>query len=451
MDIIAVDCGASLIKGAVIESVSGKIVEERSIKTPQQIDKTINHLDATLAVVMSLIKDLSYNMETFCLCIANEMHGFVVADEEGTPFVDYVSWQNESSLEAYQESVGSYLDYVKKVLPEEEVLKTGMPLRAGLPSVNLFYYREKKLIPDNQRVYFYTLGDYLIRKISGQQPFIHPTNAAGTGIFDIERNCWNEIIIKKLKLEFIIFPEAGNENNIIECYNMGKNICILPAIGDQQAALFGAGLQKEGELSVNFGTGAQLSVITSKFGLSGGYETRPYFQNLYLHTIPYIPSGRAINVFYRFVKDILNKFTEGTIDEEKIWHDITESASMQSENDLHVDLSFYDNAASDKVRGSIYNISEENLLFDNLFHSIYRQITENILVLSQRLIAGNSCEKIIFTGGVVTKNRYLQENIAEALHVPLHDVIFNETFKGLRRYSLLAMDAAERVMGKEEK
>jgi hypothetical protein len=49
------------------------------------------------------------------------------------------------------------------------------------------------------------------------------------------------------------------------------------------------------ELSVNISAGAQASLLTSRFQ-PGGYQTRPYFDGLYLNTVTHIPAGRSLGI-----------------------------------------------------------------------------------------------------------------------------------------------------------
>ena len=189
---------------------------------------------------------------------------------------------------------------IERIVDRDEILYSGMPLRAGLPSTNLRYLFQKSYLDkERDNLYFYTLGDYIIKCLSGIEPICHPTNAAATGLFDLRINDWNKKYIKDIGGEKIVFPIIGNEKIVFRLE--GKIVNVLPAIGDQQAALLGAGLNKMNMLSFNLGTGAQVSKLVSKLVCSSEYQIRPYFNGKYLVTIPHIPSGRALNVYIRFL------------------------------------------------------------------------------------------------------------------------------------------------------
>jgi sugar (pentulose or hexulose) kinase len=432
MNIMAIDCGASYIKGALID-YSTKQIKKKYYKTTLRNSGNLKllRLSETINTIIEIITTVSDEGDTLHMAIANEMHGFVLADISGQGYFDFISWQNEFVPDGY--SPAGYIKYIRNILTEKDILETGMPIKLGLPSTNLFYILNNDLKDISSGIYFYTLGDYIIRSISDQQPYMHPTNAAATGLYNILNDEWNRSIIRKLKLDRICFPAISSDRPI-ECNFYGRNLIIYPAIGDQQAALFGAGLMLDSELSVNMGTGAQVSVLCKAFELSPGYQIRPYFDGWYLKTIPHIPSGRALNVYYRFIKDIILSFNN-EITDKSIWDYIITQARDSSFGSLGIDLSFFSNPITINTMGSIDKIKENEFFVGNLFRSIFKQMSENIYIIANRLVDLKNINRIILSGGVIEKNKLLQDFILEYFN-NIHDyqVETDETFKGLINY-----------------
>ena len=154
--------------------------------------------------------------------------------------------------------------------------------------------------------------DYYIRVITGQQPYTHATNAAATGLYDVAEKKWITDLLKEILgddgLNSVTFPEIYQRQKEICIEKNKKKFFFYPALGDQQAALFGAQLENEDEISLNFGTGAQISILSKKIECSQEYQIRPYFENYFLKTVPHIPSGRALNVYFNFIKDMVSEF-----------------------------------------------------------------------------------------------------------------------------------------------
>lgn len=429
---IAIDMGASFLKGARMsaEGVIEAYVEKDAVPRPGETGLKI---ERTLKSVLELLEELSECEQEYKLAVSTEMHGFIIADEDGRPMTDYVSWQTEYGNNFTENGETFFTDYCR-LTDADWVRRTGMPARAGLPGVNLYFLLKTGGINNagSGKGYFYTLGDYLIRRLTGTQPVMHTTNAAATGLYDIADNRWCTEIIRAIGADGIIFPEVVADNRSAVLHIEGKTAYILPAIGDQQAALLGSGLAKESELSVNFGTGGQISVLTDKADLSDRYQLRPFFGGKYLRTIPHIPSGRALNVYIKFIKEIAQWYGKSGDD---VWELVAEKTQAEQSGSLTLDMGFFSNPVSKGTHGFIGNIGEEDFSVGNLFSSAFRTMAENVATVADRLAVVN-IEKVIFSGGIARKNRTFRRLVLEKLgNINSYEVAEKETVKGLWKYS----------------
>lgn len=433
MNTIAIDCGASFIKGALI-SDKGDIVaqvqkqalavsENEEILVPVRIHKLF-------VLVKEMIEALASGNDEVKLCISNEMHGFILAYEDGRPYTDYISWQEEFGAVKGENLEKSAVELLDQDEFKEEIQKSGMPLRAGLPSCNLRFLKDKGCLKD--KLYFYTLGDYLIRCFADVSPICHPSNAAATGLYHLGNNKWNGRLIEFVCGQDIEFPEVGLQE--IKINRSGIIYHVYPAVGDQQAALLGAGLMDDQEISFNLGTGAQVSrlIDTPQFG--DGYQIRPYFGGKYIKTIPHLPSGRALNVYIRFIEDIFNQF-HMQLDKDKIWEVLLDSAKV-GKSGLICDMSFFENPITDHITGSIHNIGEFDLSLANLMNGILKQMANNFIWAADKIQPDKDrVKKVLFSGGIGKKVGMIREQIAAHYS---NDVIMqvaeNETLIGLFMY-----------------
>lgn len=440
MNIIAIDCGASFTKFALFED---ELLKEISrVPTPKSdSDEDVfdtSAIESLIEIIQSHINTMIKGIRECTICIDNEMHGFILASSDGKPYTGYISWQKElmpSSIimQLIREAFGN-----KKA--ERIIRKTGMPLRSGLPSTSLRWLYEENHLEVDEDLYFYTLGDYIIRRISGQNPICHPTNAAATGLYDLESGDWNKEYISLITGgNDIAFPKIGN--GIIE-YSINEKckVKILSAIGDQQAALLGSGFRRDTDLSFNMGTGAQVSRIIYDVGDYGDYQIRPYFCHSYIKTIPHVPSGRAVNVMFRFISDILGK-ANCECDDEFVWDMMHDALSLESTHDANIqcDLSFFENAITNNTRGSISNIGEYDLGFESLMNSVFKQLIDNFLHVAKKVNAGmEDYSRVIMSGGMALKWEVLRQGIMEGLDTEAelllseHDALY-----GCMRYALL--------------
>lgn len=443
MRTIAIDCGASFIKGAafddgvLIQGVNKSaptVHNEQSIFAPCQIMPLVQ-------MVEKMIAELAHGEKEITLCISNEMHGFLLAHEDGRPYTDYISWQKEYGAIPIEGKSCCELLECNEAL-RETITRTGMPLRAGLPSSNLYYLlRSGQIQRYTEKLQFYTLGSYLLKALShGLEPLEHPTNAAATGLYDLMSGDWNRTYIKAIGAENIAFPRIGQES--IEFVLNGINVHALPAIGDQQAALLGADFTGDTELSFNLGTGAQVSCLTDKpvVCLKAG-QIRPYFGGKYLKTIPHIPSGRALNVYFRFVKSVLAQYGVHA-DDDTVWKGMIDAAAEANpQSELKVDLSFFENALSPATHGSIERIAEYGLTMGNLLRAVFEQMAENFIDLANRLQPDASyVTKLVFSGGIARRFSVIRERIACQYPHASITVASDETMIGLFKYSQMCKE-----------
>lgn len=435
MNIIAVDCGASFIKAALIQD--GIIVKRKLFQSPpvHNQEKSIlfpDYIQSLMPEIKKIIIELSENEKEIALCISNEMHGFLLAYSDGTPFTDYISWQKEYGSISI-DGISS-ADILKNKKYSESVLYSGMPLRAGLPTCNLLYLIRSGLIDNaDKTLYFYTMGDYILKCLSGKEPLCHITNAAASGFLDLRTENWNPGLIEASGAEKIVFPKIGMEEFIF----MFEGILIhaLPAVGDQQAALLGSGLNSDDALSFNLGTGAQVSKLVTEIKCSENYQIRPYFYGKYLQTIPHLPSGRALNVYLRFFRDLLQKFNVEA-DDDYIWEALIKSEGEHSNSDLSVDLSFFENPVTDNTCGNIENISEYNFNTSNLIHSVFRRLANNFLWAADTIEPDKEkISRLIFSGGIARKIEAVRKMILNHYDNKTDIIIAcDETLLGLYKY-----------------
>lgn len=441
MNIIAIDCGASFLKGALFED---EVLVKRSIRQAPKVNtadwREAKQISYLMNMVRSMLRELAQGKDEIMLCISNEMHGFILADRDGNPLGDYISWQREFGSIPMEDSGETAEQILSQKDFQADIRRTGMPLRAGLPNVNLLYIcNSSDWNLKEKDMWFYTLGDYILRSLSQQEVCCHPTNAAGTGLMDLVAGDWNRKVCQFIGGQQIHFPGIGE--SIFEFEFEGIHVRALPALGDQQAALLGAGMHKMGDVSFNLGTGAQVSLLADSLQFSNDYQLRPYFGGKYLKTIPHLPSGRALNVYFRFVQSIVRNYKQ-EVDDADIWTWILHEVSIESKNNLHCDLSFFANPITDHEKGSITDIGEYDFTVGNLFRSLFRQMADNFLLAAEKLGCGKeSVEKIVFSGGIARRIPLIREKILGHYSDDVsYSIGEDETLHGLVKYALQKLD-----------
>lgn len=428
MNIIAIDIGASFLKAGLF--TDGKLQRKIHRKSPRiESDwKEPVQINRLVEMVRTAVTELADGLKEATIAISNEMHGFILTDKDGRPLTDYISWQREFGNLLLSDGT-TPVSYFKGL--DEEVHKTGMNLRTSLPSANLRYVIDTIGCGN---CFFYTLGDYIIYALSGRRPVCHVTNAAATGLFDLKENRWNYKLIEAAEATNISFPEVGS--GIMEFSIEKTHLNVLPAIGDQQATLLGTGFENDNDndISFNLGTGAQVSRLVKEPSFSDKWQIRPYFDGMYLKTIPHLPSGRAVNVYFRFVKEIATEFNKDVSDDD-IWAYILDEAG-KSDGTISCDLSFFANPCTDNLKGSIAEIGEYDMRVGNLFHSIFDQMSDNFLWAAE-ILSDDMPEvsRVVFSGGIADRISLIREKIMSRYPHAENIMGDDESLRGLCKYA----------------
>ena len=324
---------------------------------------------------------------------------------------------------------------MKNNIPSGVLLKTGMGIRSGLPSVNLFVLQRQGKIKSNMS--FGTIGDYLISSLTNTSISTSVSNAAGSGLFDLENNCWNSEMIDLLELK-INLPLICNTSSLpIGFY---KDVKVFSAIGDQQASLLGLESDLLNIAVSNIATGSQATVSSSKLVLNNKFQTRPYVNSNYILTIPFIPAGRVLNSLVNLLMEINNNFFSGNMKVEEVWEnlvDFTNKIDLDQEKTptLKINTDFIGSFSING--GSIKSIDESNFKVTEVILAFILDIVNNHAIALEELSKYKIFETVLISGGISQRlpiiKKALESKIDEKVVVSL---ISEDALNGLRVLSI---------------
>ena len=276
MSSLALDVGGSFIKAAVIDRGS---IGLNVLRVPvpgfrrQGWDEGIREIDpAELDAAVSSVLDGVRVSTTDHVWITGQMAGLAFVDDQGRATAPIISWQDTRS---------DRLTEVAALMGPDVVADLGDGLRTGSPSVTLAALD----ITRHSRIR--SLISYVAGRVAEQlTTTIHATDAAAWGLFDTRRMRWSSRACSVAGVDLDQLPDV-----VMDARATVGASRVHVGIGDQQAALFGVGLQAD-ELSVNLATGCQLSMLADDF--SSEVQTRPYLDSHVLHTVTHLPAGRIM-------------------------------------------------------------------------------------------------------------------------------------------------------------
>ena len=132
-----------------------------------------------------------------------------------------------------------------------------------------FILEEVEGIKENPNAVFGTVDTWLAFRLSDGKIFKSDvTNASRTLLFNIHDLRWDDELLKLFEIEKWRLPEIVSNSEVIGYVDpkffFGKALPITCMIGDQQAALFGQGCFKKGDIKNTYGTGGFVLMNTGE-------------------------------------------------------------------------------------------------------------------------------------------------------------------------------------------
>ncbi|MDR0486329.1 MAG: hypothetical protein LBH29_06360 [Elusimicrobiota bacterium] len=200
----------------------------------------------------------------------------------------------------------------EKISPERRNEITGMP------GYNIFaaakYYWVKKNEPQNyaKTKYFSTVESYILWGFGSDKFTVELSDGTVTGLMDVKTLDWSKEMAEKLDLDLSKFPPLCKSGEVVGTIKaeiaaktgLAVGTKIVAGSGDQQLAAMGAGVVKDGAVSLTIGT----------FGLLAIGLAKPDFAALKGLMIPSTPIPGVFEVegpqvsgatCYRWIRDIL--------------------------------------------------------------------------------------------------------------------------------------------------
>ncbi|QDT53388.1 Glycerol kinase [Caulifigura coniformis] len=426
---LGLDLGSTSIKAAVLDLDSGGVerIVSRPFPAPTCPRPGWFEIDAEEVARLSrelLTELLAAAPDCNRLLTCGQMGGLVLVDRSGKARSPYYSWRDQRVLDRHSSGETS-LDRLRKRLSEADLMAIGREFRAGSTITLLSWLVETGHAPAND-LFPVTLVDAVVARLCETEPVTEPTQALG--LLDLATRQWHAPLFEAAGVGRIARPFVGTINDVVGVFRAGSSqLDCHPAVGDQQAALVGVGLEEE-ELSVNCSTGSQVSRIATSFQ-PGDYQIRPYFGGRLLNTLTQLPAGRSLNVLVDLLTELAR--AEG-IALRRVWETIANDSARPPVEELDVDLAFFSGAMGD--HGHIRQITTENLSVGSVFRAAFRNMAENYRVCADRVSAGKPWRRAVLSGGLTNKLPVLREMIASRLETPVRGgQEAEEVFLGLLR------------------
>jgi len=398
-DFIGIDVGSSFIKAAILDLDALELRQVLRAPFPGFLPGLPLAREVAPASILAAVEDLlagafSHTKRCSGLVVCGQMQGFVLVDGRGEPVSNYVSWLDQRITPA------EFAEFAAHVTPEQR-RELGNEFRPGIALPLLYWLRRHAALPPGEATPV-SIADFVVSRLCNAPAVMDPTQAAAFGALRIADMRWHEEVIGRLDLRSLRWPEVVPSGAVAGTW---RGVPCYASVGDQQAALAGA-LLDEGELSVNIGTGSQLSLIDDT-AADTELQLRPYFDGGFLRTITHIPGGRALAA-------LVGLFTElGGASEEEAWRRIESAVAAVPATDLRANTAFFPGPCGHG--GALENLHEGNMTAGHVFRAVFENMARNYETCGRRLDPDGTATHAVFSGGVARRLPILRELTAAQL------------------------------------
>lgn len=349
--------------------------------------------------------------------ISSQMHGILYVDAAGRAVSPFYTWKDERGIETDLQR------------------QTGYPLYSGYGTVTHYCLERAGEIP-KEAVFIAGIGDYLAMHLTGRkEPLLDESMAASFGGFDLLNGCFDVERLRRAGVDVSFYPPIRKTGEIAGRY---QNVPVSCAIGDNQASFFGALDHPEVQVSVNVGTGSQVSVFDTRLiaeteSPKKDADIRPFFKEGYLYVGASLNGGKVYERLAAFLEETVFAFTGQHINAyeemDKLFYGDGQSVTEKQffTDDLIVRPLLYGvRGAKGQEGGSITGLTPENFhpkqLITAYVNGMAEELYEMYCSFPEEIRRGRN--QIVASGNGIRRNRLLREAVTARFGMP---VIFRDT------------------------
>ena len=452
---IGLDIGTTSICGVLFDTDSGMLVKSITRRNDSALRADVpgarlQDPARAVEIAKTVLRELLECGRADSIGLTGQMHGIVYVDANGKAVSPLYTWQDGRGNLLYKDGL-TYAEYFSE--------QTGTGASTGYGAVTHFYNTVNGLVPEGA-VSIATAGDYVAMALAGRsRPVLHPTNAASIGAYDLEGKCFMLDRLESCGLDASFFPQITHGGKAAFIGEAKTGIPVAAAIGDNQAALFDAVGMSEDVLSVNVGTGSQVSCIASddaaakfaqkKAKITGGdVELRPYFGGRNIAVGAALCGGRAYALLADLFRETVERIAGFEPSPEMVYDAMDKAVRSHREtlkllrppagdpafsNDASlandacissapvVNTAFSGTRANPQKRGAIGNIGTDNFTMGTLAAGFSEGIATELLTLYNAIkpFAASEHRELVGAGNGLRLNPTLCDCITETFGLEL--------------------------------
>ena len=359
--------------------------------------------------------------------VTGQQHGMLLVGADGVPIGPFVGWQDRRGLGAGDSGTGTYVDRMRQAVVQ--VGARGCRPTAGYLGTTLYWLKTNEQLSGRGFTACF-MPDYAAACLAGERPVTDPTDAAGSGLYDIYEGRWHTELIESLGLSVDWLPDVrpsaspvgGLSGLLAERVGLPAGVPVFAACGDNQASFAGSVSDYSGTLLINIGTGGQLSVHMPQADSTESLEARPFLDGAFLLVGAGLVGGRSYAWLRDLFREIGRAFFGGTGDEDlyEAMNALAE-ATPKGADGLRCEPLFTGTRREPERRGlwegaGTYNFSPGHMA-RALLGGVATQFRDYYGEMEACGAGGR--RRLVGAGNGIRKNRLLRDILQEALGMPM--------------------------------
>ena len=292
--ILSIDQGTTGSTALIIDQDNYEVVSKENCEFPQifpkpgWVEHDLNQIWGSIekSITLALKKKNISAKNIIAIGITNQRETTCAFRKDGTPLAKAIVWQDRRTSHFCEENKLGYEKFQKK---------TGLPLDPYFSGTKMNWLLKNNTdvqkASQDKDLYMSTIDSYLLYKLTGFKSFkTEASNASRTLLMNLTTCEWDSELTEFFQVPKDSLPQIEdsftNFGSTLGLSFLPDGIPISCILGDQQAALFGQGGYKEGDLKCTYGTGAFILLNTG--------DKITYSSNKLLTTVAFKHKNKAI-------------------------------------------------------------------------------------------------------------------------------------------------------------
>ena len=367
--------------------------------------------------------------EVAAIGITGQQHGTVLVDDRLQPLTPLINWQDRRGNELRPGTRETWVDWARQRVGESAIERCGCRLQSGFLATILVWLQQQGQLPKQGRACF--IMDLFAGQLVGGRLGCEPTAAGSSGVFAPVPRTWDAPSLAALDIDPAWMPPICEANQPLGMladdfareFGLRSPIPVAPALGDHQASFVGSIGDREHDVLVNVGTGAQVAIYTAGQHFAPPVELRPFPLAGNLLSNVGLPGGWSYALLEQFFRQAVRDFT-GHEPQTSLFAQLNQLAATIPAGALGLECTatFAGTRSDPLARGRFDGISPQNFTPAHFTRSLLEGMTAGL-----RAGFATVCEqapdfeprRLVAAGNGLRENPLLAQLVTQAFGLPL--------------------------------